>query len=80
MIFSYNIFSVAYLGAKLTMLQALATLAMLTRLLEELQKKYYIEKSSEFNFLKDRKGWKRHNVRDLFLHLHIPRTFRDASS
>ena len=50
MILVYNIFSVALLEAKLALLDVLATLAMLTWLLEELQKKYYILKSSEFNF------------------------------
>ena len=56
MILVYNIFSVALLEAKLALLDVLATLAMLTWLLEELQKKYYILKSSEFNFLKGRQG------------------------
>ena len=56
MILVYNIFSVGLLGAKLSLLEVLATLAMLTWLFEELQKKYYILKSSEFNFLKGRQG------------------------
>ena len=54
MILVNNIFSVAFLEAKLALLDVLATLAMLTWLLEELQKKYYILKPSEFNFLKGR--------------------------
>ena len=33
-----------------------ATLVMLTRLLEELQKIYFIQKSSEFNFQEVRQG------------------------
>ena len=56
MILVYNIFSVGLLGAKLSLLEVLATLAMLTWLFEELQKKYYVLKSSEFNFLKGRQG------------------------
>ena len=56
MILVYIIFSVALLGAKLALIEILATLEMLTWLLEELEKKYYILKSSEFNFLKGRQG------------------------
>ena len=48
------VLSLFYIEAKLALLDVLATLAMLTWLLEELQKKYYILKSSEFNFLKGR--------------------------
>ena len=59
MILVYNIFSVALLEAKLALLDVLATLAMLTWLLEELQNKCCILKSSEFNFLEDGKGYKR---------------------
>ena len=56
MILVYIIFSVALLEAKLARLDVLATLALLTKLLEGLQKKYYILKTSEFNFLKGRQG------------------------
>ena len=56
MILVYNIFSVALLEAKLALLDILATLAVLTWLLEELQNKYYILKLSEFNVLKGRQG------------------------
>jgi len=52
----YNISSVAPPDAKLAMLDFLATLAMLTWLFEELQKKYYILKSSEFDFLRGGQG------------------------
>ena len=52
----YNIFSVAVQRVKLALLEELEPCAMLTCLLEELQKKYYILKSSEFNFLKGRQG------------------------
>ena len=52
----YNICSVALLEAKLALLDVLATLAMLTWLLEDLQEKNYILKSSEFNFLNGNQG------------------------
>ena len=65
MILVYNIFSVGLLGAKLSLLEVLATLAMLTWLFEELQKKYCMLKSLELNFLKGRQGekgmfWRQH--------------------
>ena len=56
MIFVYSIFFVALLGAELALLEYLERLAMLTRLLEELQKIYCIQKSSEFNFQEVRQG------------------------
>ena len=58
MVLVYNIFSVAFLGAKLASLEWPEPLERPTWLLEKLQKKYCILKSSEFNFQEDKQSYK----------------------